>query len=79
MSKFTLDKKSWFYKNCKQQRKREAKICQVCPFREWIEKEEKPPTFNCPGCGQHKPRETAACKNGVYLCSDCYGEESGDE
>lgn len=36
-----LDKKSWFYKNCKQQRKNGAKICQVCPFRAWIESQEK--------------------------------------
>ena len=31
------DKTSWFYKNCKRQRKNEAKICQVCPFRQFIE------------------------------------------
>lgn len=37
----TVDKKSWFYKNCKRQRKVGAKICQVCPFRSGIEKQEK--------------------------------------
>jgi len=26
-----------FFKNCKSQRKREAKICQGCPFRKFIE------------------------------------------
>jgi hypothetical protein len=36
-----IDKKSWFYKNCKSQRKRNAKICQVCPFRKGIEKQEE--------------------------------------
>ena len=35
-----IDKKSKWYKNCKQQRKREARICQDCPFRKQIEKEE---------------------------------------
>lgn len=35
-----LDKDSRFYKNCKTQRKKEAKICQVCPFRKWIEEQE---------------------------------------
>ena len=28
---------SWFYKNCKRQRKSGAKICGECPFREGIE------------------------------------------
>ena len=36
-----LDTKSWFYKNCKRQRKVEAKICQCCPFRAAIEEAEK--------------------------------------
>ena len=31
---------SWFYKNCKRQRKAGAKICQVCPFRKIIESQE---------------------------------------
>lgn len=35
-----LNFKSTFYKNCKRRRKEEAKICQDCPFREWIEKQE---------------------------------------
>jgi hypothetical protein len=34
-------KETWFYKNCKRQRKVGAKICQVCPFREEIELFEK--------------------------------------
>lgn len=32
-----IDRNSWFYKNCKRQRKNGAKICQECPFREYIE------------------------------------------
>jgi len=35
-----INKSSWFYKNCKTQRKKNAKICQVCPFRNGIEKQE---------------------------------------
>lgn len=35
-----IDKKSRFYKNCKQQRKKGAKICQDCPFRQGIEEQE---------------------------------------
>ena len=35
-----LDKSTWFYKNCKRQRKNEAKICNCCPFRKWIEERE---------------------------------------
>ena len=35
-----VDKKSWFYTNCKRQRKAEAKICQCCPFRKKIEEQE---------------------------------------
>ncbi len=27
---------SWFYKNCKRQRKNKAKICNECPFCEGI-------------------------------------------
>jgi hypothetical protein len=38
--KIKLDEKSWFYKNCKRQRKRNAKICQCCPFRSEIENQE---------------------------------------
>ena len=30
-------KQTWFYVNCKRQRKLGAKICQVCPFRSEIE------------------------------------------
>jgi hypothetical protein len=36
-----VDKKSAFYKNCKRQRKLEAKICQDCPFHKGIEEQEK--------------------------------------
>ena len=36
-----VDKSSWFYKDCKRQRKNKAKICQVCPFRKGIELQEK--------------------------------------
>lgn len=35
-----IDMKSAFYKNFKRNRKVEAKICQVCPFREGIEEQE---------------------------------------
>ena len=35
-----IDMGTWFYKNCKTQRRRGAKICQVCPFREGIEEQE---------------------------------------
>jgi hypothetical protein len=35
-----IDKESRFYKNCKRQRKAEAKICQDCPFRKGIEEQE---------------------------------------
>ena len=32
--------KSWWYKNCKIQRKRKAKICKTCPFKKQIKIEE---------------------------------------
>jgi hypothetical protein len=32
-----IDHSTWFYKNCKIQRRKGAKICQVCPFRILIE------------------------------------------
>jgi hypothetical protein len=38
---FFIDKQSKWYKNCQNQRSKKAKICQDCPFREWIETEEK--------------------------------------
>lgn len=41
MKKIEIDFNSWFYKNCKIQRRKGAKICQVCPFRKYIEKQEK--------------------------------------
>jgi hypothetical protein len=31
---------SWFYRNCKTQRRKGAKICQECPFRKGIEQQE---------------------------------------
>ncbi len=40
MFPFVTNENSVFYKNCKRQRKREAKICQCCPFREGIEEQE---------------------------------------
>jgi hypothetical protein len=36
-----FDKDSWFFKNCKRQRKIGAKICNSCPFRIHIEQWEK--------------------------------------
>jgi len=41
-----VDKKSWFYKNCVRQRKNNAKICQVCPFRKGIEEQEQYTIFD---------------------------------
>jgi hypothetical protein len=35
-----IDTSTWFYKNCKRQRRNAAKICQVCPFRAGIEVQE---------------------------------------
>lgn len=35
-----LDFSSRFYRNCRIQRRRDAKICGECPFRELIEAEE---------------------------------------
>lgn len=37
----TLDMSSWFYRNCRIQRRKGAKICQECPFRKGIEAVEK--------------------------------------
>lgn len=36
-----INPKSRFYLNCKRQRQNNAKICQDCPFREKIRKEEE--------------------------------------
>lgn len=36
-----IDMESWFYKNCKRQRRDKAKICQCCPFRSSIEEQER--------------------------------------
>jgi len=36
----SVDMGSWFYKNCRSQRRRGAKICQSCPFRGTIEAQE---------------------------------------
>jgi len=41
MEKIKIDFDSWFYRNCKIQRRKKAKICQVCPFRNYIEQEEQ--------------------------------------
>ena len=35
--KCKIDHSTWFYKNCKTQRRRGAKICNSCPFRVLIE------------------------------------------
>jgi len=35
-----VDKTSWWYKNCKAQRRKGAKICNSCPFRQQIESQE---------------------------------------
>jgi len=36
----TIDKNSWFYKNCKSNRLNESKCCNECPFRKEIEEQE---------------------------------------
>jgi len=38
--RFRLVKESRFYKKCRANRARNAKTCEDCPFREWIEREE---------------------------------------
>ena len=40
MEEIKIDFDSWFYKNCKRQRANEAKICNSCPFRAFIEEQE---------------------------------------
>ncbi len=35
-----IDRKSWFYQNCKRNRRVGAKCCDVCPFKEGIEDQE---------------------------------------
>jgi len=49
MKNIKIDFKSWFYRNCKRQRKNKAKICQVCPFREYIEKQEAKNNYTITG------------------------------
>lgn len=41
MKKIKIDFRSWFYKNCTIQRRKGAKICKECPFREYIEEQER--------------------------------------
>jgi hypothetical protein len=36
-----IDKNSHWYKNCKRQRSRGAKICKECPFKEEIKRFEE--------------------------------------
>jgi len=36
-----INSTSWFYKNCRRRRGEGAKICQSCPFRGEIERQEK--------------------------------------
>jgi len=40
---FTLDRNTDFYRNCVRRRREQAKICQDCPFRSWIEEQEQEP------------------------------------
>ena len=40
LRKIIKENNRW-YKNCKSLRKRNGKICQVCPFRKEIEQEER--------------------------------------
>ena len=41
LQNLVLDYNSWWYKNCRIQRRKGAKICGECPFRSTIEKLEK--------------------------------------
>ena len=41
-----VDTGSWFYRNCKVQRKRRSKCCDSCPFRAGIEENEKKDSSN---------------------------------
>ena len=41
MNTFKINWNGWWNKNCKTQRKKKTKICQLCPFREYIENQEK--------------------------------------
>lgn len=47
MNEFKLDFKSRWYDNCKRRRKENAKICESCPFREYIILEEKKYAAKC--------------------------------
>ena len=38
---FKIDFKSWWYRNCVTRRRQGAKICGECPFRSYIESEER--------------------------------------
>lgn len=70
-----IDKSSWFYKNCKRQRKSEAKICQCCPFRSGIEEQENPPKRDCPSKdspdGKHHPISCSPDPNQGFCCAYC--------
>jgi len=67
-----IDKKSWFYENCKRQRKAGAKICQCCPFRLGIEKQEFTPKRECfsPKSKDGKHRPISNDPEGIY-CGLC--------
>jgi hypothetical protein len=71
-----IDKSTWFYENCKRQRKNNAKICQECPFRKSIEEQEGIAfTIACSSCGMINVIDDEDIKNshitGEILCTEC--------
>jgi hypothetical protein len=86
---FELDRRSAFYKNCKKQRKNNAKTCSSCPFRSWIEEQEKRKLVVCKKasectiqyCDHRKPhevlREFNSLKNQIDVPCTVW-EECGD-
>jgi len=68
---FNLDFKSNFYKNCKRRRKEGAKICDSCPFCEWIEQKEK---RVCEQCGSH---DIIMFTSDLDICTKCNHQQQG--
>ncbi len=68
-----IDKSTWFYENCKSQRKRKAKICDSCPFRIGIEKQELIPKRECPSKDSPNGKHHAVTTDPTdgYFCEYC--------